>query len=289
MAVRAKRNGLVSLVANERVIGVVLERTIFGDVKVRPTNVTATMSSAPAHSAVTSLAIAAGTIGTAETTDAGGFGNASAFLDGNTNSLRFTANAALLSAPGAEFTVGTLIRITSGTNTATATLARVTSNTTTRQSFFVDQIRTVGITILEQGSTPISGLTNASVISVIRAVRNGGTFSAGSLHTIPFATSTDFHDYNPGDFIRISRGTNSVRATIIDVSAGHLHVRVDEVFTGPLTVTQTQTVTVLLLEEQETDYILLHNGPKGGFSQEFVGVAGDYFVNDVIKALVTTA
>ena len=41
----------------------------------------------------------------------------------------------------------------------------------------------------------------------------------------------------------------------------------------------------------DPDYILLHNGPKGGFSQELVLGAVDqiYRVNDVIEAVITKA
>lgn len=35
--------------------------------------------------------------------------------------------------------------------------------------------------------------------------------------------------------------------------------------------------------------ILLHNGPAGGFTQQFKGAAGNYAVNAVIAAVITTA
>ena len=35
--------------------------------------------------------------------------------------------------------------------------------------------------------------------------------------------------------------------------------------------------------------VLLHNGPQGGFTQQFKGAAGDYEVNAVIEALITDA
>ena len=41
--------------------------------------------------------------------------------------------------------------------------------------------------------------------------------------------------------------------------------------------------------DANVDYILLHNGPKGGFTQPFKGTAGFYNVGDVVRALITDA
>ena len=41
--------------------------------------------------------------------------------------------------------------------------------------------------------------------------------------------------------------------------------------------------------EDASGFILLHNGPAGGFTQNFKAAAGDYEVNEVIEALITDA
>ena len=290
MAVKPKVNGLVRLTADETVIGVVLERKILGDVTVRPTNVTAAMSSAPAHQEITSAALGARDIGTPVSSDAGGIGAraAGSFDVGDTNSITITANAQLAEAAGRELSVGSLIKVEIGTGEV---IARVTSNTETRVSFFVDQVRTVTFVVIEVVSA-IPALTSTSVVTAVRTIRDGGPFTSGSSHTIPFPSGTNLHGYDAGDIVRIGNaaGTSFVRASVSSVSELEIHIVVTEEITSPvLTVATNGTVEVLLLEIEDTDFILLQNGAKGGFRQEFKGPAGQYYVNDVIKALVTDA
>ena len=42
-------------------------------------------------------------------------------------------------------------------------------------------------------------------------------------------------------------------------------------------------------ERDAAKAILLHNGPKGGFTQQFKGGGGDHLVSDNIAALITDA
>ena len=62
----------------------------------------------------------------------------------------------------------------------------------------------------------------------------------------------------------------------------------EEVKVRPTNVTAvigTEVATPLI--ENQNDYILLHNGPAGGFRQEYTGPAGLYHFNDVVRAVVT--
>ena len=55
-------------------------------------------------------------------------------------------------------------------------------------------------------------------------------------------------------------------------------------------VAGTNNAAIVDLEEYDEDLIiLLHNGPAGGFTQQARVAAGEYIVNEVIKAVITDA
>ena len=94
---------------------------------------------------------------------------------------------------------------------------------------------------------------------------------------------------NAGDEIRITSaaGTGVFDAVVTGRTGTNLHIRITSIETAG---TLGGLVTLAFLahdSDHEPDYILLQNGPKGGFRQELSVPAGLYRVNGVIKALIT--
>lgn len=191
MALRERVHDVVRLLPGERVIGVVLEREIQNGVKVRPTNVTATISVPQEDHDFAGLTVAANVL----------------LNSGNANfhavTLNFPASDPLTSTNN-TFTTGELVRIIGLPSTPLATGSA--------------NLRFHNIDAPVVSADPTAGANGQIVVNISNALLG---FSGSQLYVrsnIP--------------------GTNILISDLEDFN--------------------------------EHDYILLHNGPAGGFKQEFV-------------------
>ena len=142
-------------------------------------------------------------------------------------------------------------------------------------------------------ATVVTSITiGTAVQTVAGSFLLGVTFTAGNIQR---STITN-NPFRVGNEIRIgdndTSGANTVDAVVTNVSGNVVTYRIENT-NGTGVVSPTGTLFVSLIEhdnDHEPNYILLHNGPAGGFRQELsidASSGGIYRVNGVIEAVIT--
>ena len=188
------------------------------------------------------------------------------------------------------------------TVTLTGTATTITGVVLRRELEFSDiKIRPTNVTanIATEVNTPDYS-ANAIVSRQGLHTLGSSNYLVGGLITIRTSSTIDV---DTGDEVRLSVAaagltsaqlealtTGYAEGLIRSVSGDSISILIRGIVGTFVMPTGTQLISLVRIDhsdEHEPDFILMHNGPKGGFTQQITLPAGIYRVNGVVQKIIT--